>query len=118
MRILGRSTACAILLLLSIPSLAKAFDRDYRERSKEAAYRAGYDDGYRAGLRHGEYDYRTRSGYHYHSREYDRADGYYEPQYRDRGHYKKGYRDGYREGYRDGYERRGFPRQPRGRFFY
>jgi flagellar biosynthesis/type III secretory pathway protein FliH len=117
MRALGRSTAFGILLLLSIPSLAKALDRDYRERSKEAAYQAGFDDGYRAGFRHGEFDYRTRAGYHNRSREYDRADGYNEWGFRDRGHYKKGYRDGYREGYRDGYERRVFGRHPRERFY-
>ncbi len=102
----GRWAACAVLLLLTLPSLAKARDRDHREIEKQAAYQAGVDDGYREGMRQGLHEYRFRLRYHDRPRYYDRAFGYNDFRFAYKDRYKKGYRDGYRRGYRDGYERR------------
>ncbi len=115
MRTLGRLITGVILLLLSIPSAARAYEHDYRERGKEAAYRAGFDDGYRAGLRHGEHDFRSQAGYGYRGRDNYRDDGYFAFGFRYKGDYKKGYRDGYRRGYRDGHERYAYPPRPQRR---
>jgi flagellar biosynthesis/type III secretory pathway protein FliH len=105
MRTPGRWIAGVTLLLFSLPFAAMAYERDYREKGKEAAYRTGFDEGYRAGLRHGEHDFRSRAGYGYRGRDYYRDDGHFGFGYRYKGDYRKGYRDGYRRGYRDGHER-------------
>ncbi len=111
MRTPGRSVAFAFFMMFLIPAAATSFDRDYRERSKEAAYRAGFNDGYRDGLHRGEFDSRAHLRSNYHSWEYDRAGGRYERAFgHDSGRYRKGYKEGYRQGYRDGYRRIGFPR--------
>ncbi|HYK89037.1 MAG TPA: hypothetical protein VE398_09715 [Acidobacteriota bacterium] len=118
MRVLEKSIICAAFLTLIIPSIAASYDRDYRDRDKHAAYRAGFDEGYRNGIRRGEYDSRLHLRNNYHSREYDRAGSYYDRGYfHNNGQYKKGYKDGYRQGYRDGYRRIDFRRYPRERYW-
>lgn len=110
MRILAKSIAFAVLLLIVVPSAAKANDRDYRERGREASYNAGFEEGYRAGLHHGEFDFRAHERFGYRGRDNFRGDhfGFWS---RYRGDYSRGYREGYRRGYRDGYERFAFPRR-------
>ncbi len=110
MRALGKSIAFAVPLLFLIPSIAGSRDNGGRERGKEFAYEAGFDDGYREGYRHGNFDRHARARFDYHSREYDRAGGFYAREFGHEGHYKKGYRDGYRRGYKDGYRKLPFPR--------
>lgn len=116
MRIPARLIAGMTFLLLSIPSLAAAGEHEYRERAREAAYRAGFDNGYRTGLHHGEYDFRAHLGYGYRGRDHFRDDHYFGFRYgRDR-EFRKGFQDGYRRGYREGYERFAYP--PRARRYY
>jgi hypothetical protein len=72
--------------------------------SKEASYRAGFDQGYWDGLRRGDQDSRRHERYDFRdSREYKDAERGYSRSMQHQGDYKKGYRDGYESGYNDGY---------------
>ena len=111
MRIPGRLTAGLIFFLLSVPAFASPHDRDHRLSPREAAYRAGFDDGHRAGINHGEYDSRMHLRYDLRGRDHFREDVRFMRETRYRGDFKKGYRDGYRRGYREGYDRFAAPRR-------
>ncbi len=112
MRATYRSITLAVLFLAIAPAMAVSYDRFDRDGGKAAAYRAGFDDGYRAGVRHGEFDFRGRLHFDFRGRDHFRGDGYYGPVFRYKGDYNKGYRDGYHQGYRDGYRRFEFRRAP------
>ena len=94
--------AAALALGLSVSAYAH---NDKHSGSKQESYRIGYDDGYSAGLRHGEDDYRRGIGYDPESRELKKADGGRKISHK--GDYKNGFREGYVAGYREGYEGRG-----------
>ena len=117
MRTLAKSIASTVLFFILVPSAAKANERDYRERGREPAYNAGFENGYRVGLHHGEFDFRAHARFGFRGRDNFRGDrfGFWS---RHRGDYSKGYREGYRRGYRDGYERYAFPRRAGRPYYY
>jgi flagellar biosynthesis/type III secretory pathway protein FliH len=88
----------------------------WRNNSKDAAYRAGFDRGYWDGLRHGDQDSRRRAGYDFRSREYKDGERGYSRSMQHKGDYKKGYRQGYESGYNDGYHGRNSARRGNTRF--
>ncbi len=100
------------ILLMSCVSLW-AYDPHDRGDNKAVAYRAGYDDGYRSGVRQGEYDFRGHYRFGFRGRDCYRGDAYHIREFRHKGDFKKGYRDGFRQGYQDGYYGRGLHRRDR-----
>lgn len=111
-----------LVILLGMPPLATPQsrwridrDRDYRDNrdyngrygrydSKDAAYRAGVNDGYREGTRQGRSDLRSRRRYNDKAPNLDRwiRNNYYGSS-RYRNEYKNGFKKGYKEGYRYAY---------------
>ncbi|MCL4847966.1 MAG: hypothetical protein KJ066_15600, partial [Acidobacteria bacterium] len=66
--------------------------------------RAGYDDGFREGLRAGQNDARARRGY-----DHQRHGAWRNSQRGRDARYHDGFRDGFAAGYREGYQRHGYP---------
>src|SRR5881396_4192675 len=108
METIRRQIPAAILasMLFAVPGMTH--DRNDRE----AAYRYGYEAGYREGIEHAREDYRRGVGYDLRGHEYRKAEHGYQKWMGKKGDYKKGYRNGYELGYREGYQGRG---QGRGR---
>jgi hypothetical protein len=78
--------------------------RDYGYQRSQYARSAGYDRGYRDGLKHGRKDGdKGRSFYVARDGDFRDADNGYHREYGPRYEYSTGYRDGYQEGYRRGY---------------
>jgi hypothetical protein len=68
-------------------------------------YRAGYSDGYPAGVRdsanHADKNFRVKD-------EYQQADRAYSPNFGSLDEYRNGYQQGFEQGYNDGFDRRNF----------
>jgi hypothetical protein len=80
---------------------------DYRA-SYADAQRAGYENGYRNGLKRGEQAARDGRALDIErERDYRSADGGYNRSYGDRNRYRDSYRGGFAQGYREGYTQRG-----------
>ena len=79
--------------------------------SKERVYRAGYEYGYRDGVRRGEYDTRSGGPRGVNPRDYRDETGYHNSM----GH-KGDYKKGYREGFMTGYNASGYGRNGRDRY--
>jgi peptidyl-prolyl cis-trans isomerase-like 4 len=78
--------------------------RDYGYQRSRYARSAGFDRGYRDGLKHGRKDGdKGRSFYVARDNDFRDADNGYHREYGPRYEYSTGYRDGYQEGYRRGY---------------
>ena len=92
-------------ILLSLPTVIA---HENGNPTKQAVYQAGYNEGYQAGYQHGQVDYRSRAGFNFRSREYDRADSGYSKSLKYKDDYKHGFREAYALGYRDGYNGTGF----------
>jgi len=109
------ASAVAAAALTGIPAQAGVIDlifgggrydryRDYGYQRSQYARSAGYDRGYRDGLKHGRKDGdKGRSFYVARDSDFRDADNGYHRQYGPRYEYSTGYRDGYQEGYRRGY---------------
>ena len=125
--------ALATAALTAIPAQAGVIDlifgngydrrgryRDYGYDGRQYARSAGFDRGYRDGLKHGQKDGdKGRSFYVARDGDYRDADNGYHREYGPRYEYSTGYRDGYQEGYRRGYAQysRGyFGRYPNDRY--
>ncbi|HEV8132535.1 MAG TPA: hypothetical protein VGQ81_14915 [Acidobacteriota bacterium] len=104
MRLLRKELIGTAVLALLFGVFALAHD-DRGKGSKESAYRLGYTDGQRDGLRHGQADRDRGVGFDPNSRELRQAGN--DVRIDHKGDYKKGYREGYQIGYREGYEQRG-----------
>jgi len=98
--------------LLPVMFLALSGLTHARSWSREQVYRAGYQHGFRDGLRRGAFDYRNGGYRGLHPRAY-RDDAGYSGHMGHRGDYRKGYRDGFRVGYHEGAYGRGGRRYPR-----
>ncbi len=105
MKAAGKLIILTTVLLLVLPTVSFPQSRYRREDGKAFAYRAGYDDGYRDGHRQGISDRWYYRRFNYRTREYNRADMHYRPEFRYKGDYKKGYKDGFRIGYERAYGR-------------
>jgi len=109
--------ALAAAALTAIPAQAGIIDRifgggydsrgryrDYGYQRSQYARSAGFDRGYRDGLKHGRKDGdKGRSFYVARDGDYRHGDNGYHREYGPRYEYSAGYRDGYQEGYRRGY---------------
>ena len=85
---------------------------DYRAPYQDAR-RAGYDNGYRDGVRRGEQAARDRKAFNAQlERDYRDATNGYNRSYGDRNRYRDDYRGGFAQGYRDGY----YSRDSRGQY--
>ena len=98
----GSWSVIAAFGALLVASAAIAHERDDRR----AAYRYGYETGYRDGIDHGRLD-AYRGHFDMRSRNYRSADRDYHKWMGPKGDFKKGYRNGYEIGYRDSFNRRG-----------
>jgi hypothetical protein len=109
------SGAVVAAALTAIPAQAGIIDlifgggrygryRDYGYQRSQYVRSAGYDRGYRDGLKHGRKDGdKGRSFYVARDGDFRDADNGYRREYGPRYEYSSGYRDGYQEGYRRGY---------------
>lgn len=112
MKATTRIITWTFVLLMALPAAALPQGRYYyRLENKQAAYRAGYDEGYRDGMRQANFDLREHRRFNYHTPQYI-SGGFYNQRFG--GDFRKGYKKGYREGYES--FSRGYFRNPRGRW--
>ena len=93
-------------VLVALPLFAVAAQDPQNQASPlMRGYRAGYSDGYPAGVqdsaKQAERDFRTKS-------QYQQADRAYSPSYGSLDEYRNGYQQGFEVGYNDGYDRKNF----------
>ena len=105
-----RLAALAAAVSLAFGTLAWAHDDDDYYYRHDEAREHGYQNGYRDGVRHAQYDRMQGYRYNYKSDQWEDADSGYERWMGSRGQYKKSYRDGYVNGYREGYGFYGYRR--------
>jgi hypothetical protein len=108
--------SAALVLLGSAPAAAQsngwlgappAYAGDDWRAPYQDARRAGYDNGYRDGVKRGEQAARDRKAFNAQlERDYRDATNGYNRSYGDRERYRDDYRGGFAQGYRDGYYRR------------
>lgn len=79
---------------------------DHAARYQDEMGRRAYAQGYRDGLRHGNWDARDDRRFDFRRHDdYRDADGGYRHAYGDRDDYRRAYRGGFAAGYADGYDR-------------
>lgn len=97
-------TALIVMLPLFSISVA-AQDPQNQATALMRGYRAGYSDGYPAGVR----DSANQADKNFRSKaEYQQADRAYSPNFGSLDDYRNGYRQGFETGYNDGFDRRNF----------
>jgi hypothetical protein len=101
--LLGGAPAAA---QITWPGSAPAYSGDDYRAPYQSARRAGYENGYRDGLKRGEQAARDRKAFNAQlERDYRDATNGYNRSYGDRERYRDDYRGGFAQGYRDGYSR-------------
>ena len=94
-----------VLPLLSISVVAQDSQTQPQASALMRGYRAGYSDGYPAGVRdsanQADKDFRSKA-------EYQQADRAYQPNFGSLDEYRNGYQQGFEAGYKDGFDRRNF----------
>jgi hypothetical protein len=96
--------ALAAVISLACGSPAWAHDDDDDDYSRrDNAIQYGYQNGYRAGVRHANYDRSQGYRYNYKSEQWEEARDGYTRWMGSFGQYRRGFRQGYENGYRAGY---------------
>ena len=102
-----RTLALAALFSLAFGSVAWGqawgrYDDDDRYYRHDEAREHGFQNGYRDGLRAGQYDSERGRRFKFKTDDWEDAHGY-QRWMGDHGHYKQAYRDGYERAYRRAY---------------
>jgi len=103
--ILAFAMLMATLPVFSISVAAQDSQSQPQASSLMRGYRAGYSDGYPAGVR----DSANQADKNFRSKaEYQQADRAYSPNFGSLDEYRSGYQQGFETGYNDGFDRRNF----------
>jgi len=95
----------AVLPVFSVSVAAQDPQTQPQASALMRGYRAGYSDGYPAGVR----DSANQADKNFRSKaEYQQADRAYSPNFGSRDEYRNGYKQGFELGYNDGFDRRNF----------
>ena len=96
------STACLALGSVAWGQNWRGYDRDDTYYNHDEAREHGYHNGYRDGLRGGQFDAERGRRFKFKNDDWEDSRGF-EHWMGSKGHYKNAYRDGYERGYRRAY---------------